>query len=387
MLTLVSGALLSAESPEDDRRCLELLAHRADIDPARALELADGLGPDRPWHQLVRGNASPEAIERAGRDRAEENLARFVAANEEPTRLDADATPPRWAHWVHPLEAVLDEVIARVDRAASLHDDDRVVRGDRRPADEQEGALASRLASAPQRVSEVISGGTDEHVVTRAALADLVSRGVASLYDEGDEGRDEGRDEVTDIRPEDTGRIASSFDQWKSRNDAQLEEDELDFFTDHDHVRGAPEDGQFSSIRKEERVDVKGPPPGSQLPDEEAFAKIAVGSDVLRIIAVAFNEASPGTGGIAMNVVVAGGPNRHRTLFEGAEVDSNGVLTAAPILANVRKRPIEQQRLALRDALADLIDRALSAAADELGDEAVDAILEGAAGYRTRLGL
>ena len=55
------------------------------------------------------------------------------------------------------------------------------------------------------------------------------------------------------------------------------------------------------------------------------------------------------------------------------------------VLANVQQRPKAERRFLLDRGVKDFIERALSTGAEELPDEALDALLEEIAGYQQRL--
>jgi hypothetical protein len=55
-------------------------------------------------------------------------------------------------------------------------------------------------------------------------------------------------------------------------------------------------------------------------------------------------------------------------------------------MKNLGKRPHAEHRRLVNRGVRDLIDRALSSTFEELGDEAVEEVMEHIAGYEKRLG-
>jgi hypothetical protein len=194
-----------------------------------------------------------------------------------------------------------------------------------------------------------------------------------------------------------------------------VDDSELGFFEDHDYSGrgGTGEDGgTFSSGRSNlDKVEVNSIEQEAQksaaeqdtlevdevpaarysaptIDQEEAFGKIAVTNDVLGKIVVTFDEVEgPGRGRAVVQLLVDGSPSRYVSLFSDIQVTDGGELPAGEIVSNLLARPATEQRLLINQALSDMIDRALSTAADELPEEALDQLLEGTAGFRARLGL
>jgi hypothetical protein len=206
-----------------------------------------------------------------------------------------------------------------------------------------------------------------------------------------------------DLAPEQ----AASVKSWLSKAHA-VEESELDFFEDHDSTRrGGSEDGSFSTGQHNlDKVEVnlgEGEEPETELEadeapaarfsaptigEDEAETKVEVINSVLRTICEAFDRAEgPGRGRAAFQLLIEGSPPRYQVIFDSVQVGEEGTLPPGDILSNLLARPATEQRMLLTQALSDLIERALSGAADELPDQAVDALLEETAGYRGRLGL
>lgn len=185
---------------------------------------------------------------------------------------------------------------------------------------------------------------------------------------------------------------------------AAIDDDDLGFFGDHDHGRGGAADGQFrTASRNLDRIEVEAaeeddepiemsdssaPFGAPTLTEEEAKAKIAVASEVLGTVCAAFDEAEgPGRGRAVVQLLVDGSPASFAPLLRGLRVDASGALPAPRLLRHLATRPPTEHRQLLNGCLVDLLERALSTAADDLPEEAIDQVLESVAGYRSRLGL
>ena len=183
-------------------------------------------------------------------------------------------------------------------------------------------------------------------------------------------------------------------------------EEELDFFEDHDATgRGGGNSGAFQTDTAAlDRVEASDAPddaealeadeaPASRfgaptIDEDEAAAKIDVANEVLDAVVAAFDAAEgKGRGREAIQLLLEGS-GRYAVLLGDVQAADNGRLPHGALLDALFARPAGEQRLLIVQALADLLERALSAAADELVDEqALDALFESTAGYRSRLGL
>lgn len=184
-----------------------------------------------------------------------------------------------------------------------------------------------------------------------------------------------------------------------------VDDDELDFFSDHDHDRGSAEEGAFSTESHNlDKVDVtafdddevleaeeapSAPKFSAPVLGEEALeAKIGVATDMLQKIVAAFDKADgSGAGQAAMQLLVDGAPPKFVPLLTGLTLGDDGSLPTGRVLANLYSRPATEHRKLINDGLLNLMERALSKAADELPDELFDSVYEGVAGYKQRLGL
>ncbi len=127
---------------------------------------------------------------------------------------------------------------------------------------------------------------------------------------------------------------------------------------------------------------------GPKLEETEARRKLEVVNEVFAALAEALDRAGgSGAGQSQVQLLVEGTPGAFSALFKSVEVDHGGQLPLDTVLKNLRKRPASEHRRILNRGLADLIERALSMASEDLDDAALEQLLERVAGYQQRLGM
>ena len=204
--------------------------------------------------------------------------------------------------------------------------------------------------------------------------------------------------------------------------DFDIDDTEMGLFEDHDRYRGAGQ-GQFTLDKKLlDKVDlrVERPRPklapipeddddiiemgeataeeeksagvvalafsAPQLDADQALQKIAVGADVAQAVARQLDLlVGPGAGQTAVQLLVESAAGPYSRLFHEVGVNRLGRIDERRVLANVQQRPKAERRFLLDRGVKDFIERALSTGAEELPDEALDALLEEIAGYQQRL--
>jgi hypothetical protein len=126
---------------------------------------------------------------------------------------------------------------------------------------------------------------------------------------------------------------------------------------------------------------------GPDLEQSDTTNKIRVCNEVLLEVAQAMDRTKgPGAGRACIQLLVDGTPHEFAPLFLGIEVDIKGAVDVARVMKNLGKRPPGEHRRLVNRGVRDLIDRALSSTFEELGDEAVEEVMEHIAGYEKRLG-
>jgi len=331
----------------------------------------------------------------------------------------------------HDTKALLDEVCDACDRVKTLDPELLVVRGPADPGDDNPDGrvVADLLGPEAQSVGAILDAIPFESTRARLALTDLIERGVAvqapvaapwsEPAEEEDRHEPTFSEDETDLgsgarqtaaATEDGGNgIPRSLEEWLADTTRATGQDDLDFFSDHDYDRGAGAEGAFKTDQHNlDKVEVgsmtDSPPPAPSathrdtphhagfgapvLTESEAHAKIGVANDVLGAVARAFDSAEgAGRGRAALQLLVDGGPSQFAAVLQDVVLTEVGLLPPPPLLANLSGRPPSEHRRLLNDSLVDIIERALSTAADELPDEEVDHLLEAIAGFRQRLGL
>jgi pSer/pThr/pTyr-binding forkhead associated (FHA) protein len=117
-------------------------------------------------------------------------------------------------------------------------------------------------------------------------------------------------------------------------------------------------------------------PSRESLPVGEGLEKIRVTNQALGILMAAYDRSGgPGRGEAEIQLMLESAPKPYAPLFDGVRVRGDG-LPPLVVLYNVAGRPDVDQRWVLAAGLLDLIDRAVSVAADSLPGEAVDELLE-----------
>lgn len=172
--------------------------------------------------------------------------------------------------------------------------------------------------------------------------------------------------------------------------------DDLEAFEgSEDDRRGGGADGTFVTDTghldtvelSEEAVEPAATFGAPTLSDADVRQKISVANEVLASLAQAFEANGTGSGAETIQLLIDGRPREFGPLLQDVAVRRNGTLPPQEILANLRRRPMAEQRRLIHDGLLDLVDRALDRAADELEDDLLDGVLESTAGYRQRFGL
>ncbi|MCA9489163.1 MAG: hypothetical protein KC621_04555 [Myxococcales bacterium] len=204
----------------------------------------------------------------------------------------------------------------------------------------------------------------------------------------------------------DSEGVPRSLSEWMA-DSAVVGEEELDFFGDHDSDRGVDGDGRFKTASHNlDKVEVAAmddddddlaieadEAPSARfgaptITEEEAEAKIDVANEVLGEVLRAFDAAEgSGRGRADLQLLVDGVPSQYAALLHDLHIADDGALPYRILLRNLSARPTTEHRLLLTNGLMDIIERALSSAADELPDDQIDTLLESVAGYRSRLGL
>ena len=147
---------------------------------------------------------------------------------------------------------------------------------------------------------------------------------------------------------------------------------------------GPPNNGVTAGTLRSRPIRYGAPP----LTPGEARTKLQVANEVLGTVVDAFDVADGrGRGRAVVQLLVDGVSRRFAPLMKDLTVSDRGALPREALLKNLSTRPVPEHRMLLHNSLVDIIERALSSAADALPEEHLDTVLESVAGYRKRLGL
>ena len=118
----------------------------------------------------------------------------------------------------------------------------------------------------------------------------------------------------------------------------------------------------------------------------EMDKKLRVATDVLTRISGALDtRLGPGAGQASVQLLLDGAPSAYAVVFQGLEARRDGTFDVSSAAKNIRRRPPGEHRRLIDNGTMDLIERGLSYAVAELDDDAMDALLQGIAGYQQRL--
>ena len=126
-----------------------------------------------------------------------------------------------------------------------------------------------------------------------------------------------------------------------------------------------------------------GAPPLSR---DEIEHKFEVCNSVLVEVAASLDGArGRGSGATSVQLLLDGAPSGYAIIFHGLMVRKDGTFDMASAAANLARRPSGEWRALADRGIMDLIERALSMAVVELGDDEIDDLLRRIAGYQQRL--
>lgn len=433
------GALLGAQAADDDRLYLRRLSVYGALDDARRRTLYLAASAGEPLFGRILDLVAPDVLDVVLLDRFRDNLARFLAADHPPEFEPSNSIFVDNLQIVD-TEAELERASEIYTMARSLPVDTPLGPGSVPPRDALErqvldavqhaadaGEAANLLNLEPIEARALIAGLVDEGVVAEIA-SESVDSDLADLgpHDDDTEFVEKGTPSSADERiqppprpstpptvtapaaeaPRGAGDL-SSLSAWLAGSST---EDDMEAFSDHDEVRGATDPGQgkfTTDAHNLDRVEVADTAPTPEpeteieadgvpqakfgaptLTDTDASGKIAVANEVLVEIATLFDtEQGQGAGRAALQLLIDGTSGRFAGLLDDVTAAEDGHIEPRLVLRNLADRPMTEHRRLLNEGLADLIERAMSIAADELDGDAVDAMLERVAGYRHRMGL
>jgi len=119
---------------------------------------------------------------------------------------------------------------------------------------------------------------------------------------------------------------------------------------------------------------------------DQVLYKISVASEVGMALTRQLDlTVGPGVGQTTVQLLTDAAAGSFARLFHNVRAERDGSLDEEQIFTNLQQRPRAERRSLLDRGLKDFIERALSTAAEELPDEALEAMLSEVAGYQQRL--
>lgn len=415
-LYLLDGAIVAARSAADAPALIQRLVRGEHIADSRATQLstmAQAADP-KAAHQghdpiigLLVDEVDRRILDLMLTQRFEENVARFLGSRTKPRFIEGVAPWTDNIQLGQDPRALMRRCLALWVRSHGLDTHLPLTVGSTAPDAPIEELAVGLLARADKSAGELAQSLPLDEIAARASVSIMLARGV--LIARGAAGAEDdgaGWDETFEVgaRPQ--------ADQEMPRDNTLLSSDDLDAFSGQgDDYRGSAKEGGGGFSTKHHNLDrVELPSLGEdteeaalepapttgrsarfaapELSDEEAGGKIHVANEVLQIVSQALDEAlGKAAGAGVLQLLVDGRPRQFLPLLEEIQVTSAGGLPSRALLANLKRRPATEQRHLLNKGLLDLLDRALDRSAEELPDEAFDAVLEQVVGYRQRLGL
>ncbi len=437
---VLKGEVVAATSPGDEPTLVRMAGLAGGLDARSQGQLQRRINEGESVFGPLLDAIPPALSDRLLGDRFRANLVEFVGSMSRPTFTALKAVFVDNLQFGGNTRALISTSAETADAAMALDLDAEVSLGPNSSKGELEGRVRRLLRSEQMRVGALLDVLPGEPILVRGWLQGALESGLlVVIAPPAESNADWVEDDATEnsvpvvaavsaMAPEQAAAMRS----WLSKAHL-VEESELDFFEDHDSTRrGGSGDSSFTTgahnleklevnlgdspsseedLEAEEAPEAEEPLEGADetleaeqggeeeeapparfsapsIGENEASTKIAVINSVLQSICGAFDEAEgPGRGREAFQLLVEGSPPRYQPIFDGIQVAEAGTLPPAEVISNLLARPVTEQRLLLNQALSDLIDRALSGAADQLPDEVVDALLEDTAGYRGRMGL
>ena len=412
---VMEGEILAARSDDDDTMLLRRLLRTGEVDKQELSALRTAAQGVRLEDVLLSKQASQQA-ETFAFERMRENLGRFLMA-EEPMFEVMDSLLIGHLHIGHNSRQLLAELEMLMEQSTELATKAGLIttltRSGFEPKTEHEPIWA--LLSESRSVAWIVQKAPMEELDTLASLAQMLEDGVLKR--------------VQDLTPEEeeaaimaelkqaANEPASVKEPLEHRPDNEVFEEELSMFADNDSVRGGDGDGAFTKTKEEldaDRIDLThgrddmtalgqlvgepetennasvkmnfGAPP---LTNDDASKKTAVANQIMEALCKAFDIQDGHGGGMPrVQLLIDGAPSHFSVIFRNARTSSKGTVPAQVLIANLRNRPSTEHRRLLNNSLANLIDRAMNMAAENLeDDDLLDAFLETCVGYQKLLGL
>ncbi|MCB9761882.1 MAG: hypothetical protein H6739_18785 [Alphaproteobacteria bacterium] len=443
---VMSGEILASDSPEDNVQLLRRVVVSGLVDRGRASELMrEATDQGLPVSEILYGVLDEDQVVGLLFDRFRENVANWLCSETSSEFEPMDAIFVPNIQIGHDSRELLGQIEVTLARTAPLRSDDgfrtQLAVGPVPPQTDDDRVLVEVVQRA-RSVAPILRGSPFEELYTLDRLMRMLDSAVLLKHDpdqdrtfveddDSDEAETVANDPTEVVEVPEAGEseaddedglqltVGLTGHENLSPEELAALEHEMSLFEDIDHDvgRGGGE-GHFSKSRDElnaDRIDLServempeeiaaGPAEataqvpngpsvsvkysGPMLSNSDARRKIEVANGVLRVLSQSFDASNgKGSGPSQVQLLLDGSPTEFAVLFQKVQAAEDGSASPEGLLANLRRRPAAEHRRLLNRALSDIIERAMNVAAENLDDDALDALLEGCAGYQQRLGL
>ena len=438
---LLRGEIVAADRVDEPEHLLRRLDVSGVLTRQQVATLRNMMHAGEPIFGMVLELIHDDDLEEVLYERFRENLTEFLGRTDRPVFTELGAVFVDNLQLGHDTVALIRECAADYDLAATLDPDAPIRPGRRRPRDDDDAYVLEVLGnSGVHTVASLVERLPIEPLAGRALLAPMIDEGILRLLDAPvapspapstpsppagpapdqpapilgpppaltEQPVPELGIELTEdnggppVPTKHAGNL-SSLTAWLGQT---TEDEDIPWgaFEDNEKHRGAGSieaEGSFTTeshhLDRVEFVDIEEEPMSTEerarfgapmLSTQDAKDKVIIANQVLSVVATAFDQThGAGRGSASLQLLVESATSRFAPLFTSVQTAKDGALPVSTVLDNLARRPTSEHRRLLNDGLVDLIERALSTAADDLPDETIDQVLEKVAGYRHRMGL
>ena len=429
---LMQGEILAAHGPDDDSWVVQRLVNNGTLTEGQGRQVVFYLGQGYRLEELLLDQVPDQQLMELLSARFRQNLLEFSLLSGPLAFETMDAIFVDNLQVGHDSLVLLNEIEQLRTRIAPIRmqlDQLMVQPGPTTPRAQQEAQILA-LCPTPTSLQDVVAASPWEEGPTLDIIQRMVTDEMMLFSSASPQQQQPAA--PTDNLPasEDLFSLVDEEEEEEEGDDPffNLGTDDADssmgLFEDNDHFRGGGQ-GQFTVSRDLlDRVDLNTPMVESKTPeanassemielddaenmDEEERAtahslsfgpppldiyeqrrKVSVCNEVLTELTQSLDMLhGPGSGRAFIQLLLDGTPHQYSVLFMGVEIDSAGCIDTGQVVKNLQRQPPRERRRLINLGSLNLIDRALSAGAEELNDDMMDALLQRVAGYQMRIGL
>jgi len=420
---LMSNEIVGATSPKDPLCLLNQLERNQGIDASAANRLRQDLASSVPIFGELFDLVDQRLLDHLIQERFVENLSQFIDGVSECRFEPMKTVFIDTIQMGHEPNSLLDTCRNLLRESSQIQTSSHVTAHTEDATDPAQQNLLF-LVEELSSIEDILAQSPMESIATRALIAQMLDKNILKYTDapraqqpssadssevslQSNNDLLGGAEEEDDLLDPDSGLPKSqggagdlsSLNAWLKAADEP--EDGMEAFEDHDQERGG-NSGNFSSqknhMNRVEVVDLsqrlatdelsKSSYSAPALSPEAALHKIQVLNQVLTVVSEALDQTGgPDTGRTSIQILLEAAPHSFKAVFNGLKAKPDGGIEGEHLLSNLTDRPASEHRRLLHQGVLNLIERALSTAADELPDESIDQVLESVAGYRQRLGM